>query len=731
MIEHCSVLNLLQALNREVYGQHKGTNLRISMNGPLAFDTSVKQFIQLLNGHTLYVIPEAVRQEPSALIEFCKQNSLDVLDCTPTMLGFLLAEGLLEEAEGLPAVVLVGGEPIDQNTWHVLAESQRIAFYNVYGPTECTVNATISRISKEQRRATIGRSLPNVQVYILGRDLSPVAIGVRGEIYIGGAGVGRGYIGRPELTAERFVPDPYSDALGSRLYKTGDQARYFADGKIDFIGRLDQQVKVRGYRIELGEIEAALEQHPSVAKAAVVVGHRSSSDPQILAYLVASSSSAMDHGLLRSFLADSLPHYMVPSSFITLESLPLTPSGKLDRLALPEPARLARRADGLSYNPDRPSQTAIAEVWAEVLGLDHVALDDNFFNLGGHSLLATQAASRLRKWFDVELPLRKLFDAPTVRELAQVIDSELGQKLQQKWAKLRARERNEPVALSYAQQRLWFLDQLEPGSDSYNIAAAIRMEGRLDEEALTRALTEIVRRHEALRTRIELIGTEPYQVIDEQVELSLPVIDHSELAEESKTAAGERVKRQEASAGFNLSTGPVIRAKLIKQDAEDHLLLVTMHHIVSDGWSMGVLVKEVSALYEAYRRGEESPLAELPVQYADYALWQREWLQGEVLEEQLKYWEEKLAGAPVLVELPTDRARAALRAGGGRAGQVRVEFDEELTRSVKQESRKQGLTLYMLMMGAVRSAIDEVQPQPGSGDRQSDSKPGGGRGGGS
>jgi acyl carrier protein len=458
---------------------------------------------------------------------------------------------------------------------------------------------------------------------------------------------------------------------------------------------------VRGYRIELGEIEAALEQHPSVARAAVVVGHRSASEPQIVAYLVASASSPMDHGLLRSFVAESLPHYMVPSSFITLETLPLTPSGKLDRLALPEPPSVVSRADGLSYNPDRPSQTAIAEVWAEVLGLDHVALDDNFFNLGGHSLLATQAASRLRKWFDVELPLRKLFEAPTVRELAEVIDSELSQKLQQKWAKIRSRDRKEPVALSYAQQRLWFLDQLEPGSDSYNIAAALRMEGRLDEEALGRALQEVVRRHEALRTRIEVIGTEPYQVLAEQVELRLPVIDHSELAEPSQAAAGERVKRQEASAGFNLSTGPVIRAKLIRQGAEDHLLLVTMHHIVSDGWSMGVLVKEVSALYEAYCRGEESPLAELPVQYADYALWQREWLQGEVLEEQLRYWEEKLAGAPALIDLPTDRARAASRAGGGRAGQVRVEFDEELTRSIKQESRKQALTLYMLLMGAV------------------------------
>src|SRR6185369_10029171 len=328
-----------------------------------------------------------VRQDPSVLIEFCKQNSLDVLDCTPTMLGLLLAEGLLEEAEGLPAVVLVGGEPIDQNTWDQLAESKRIAFYNVYGPTECTVNATISPISKEQKRATIGRSISNVQIYILDRDLSPVAIGVRGEIYIGGDGVGRGYIGRPDLTAERFVPDPFSDARGSRLYKTGDQARYFADGKIDFIGRLDHQVKVRGYRIELGEIEAALEQHPAIAQAAVVMGHRSSAGPQILAYLVA--SSAIDHGLLRTFLADSLPHYMVPSSFITLESLPLTPSGKLARTALADPSSVASRAERLSYNPDRSSETAIAEVWTEVLGLDHVAVDDNFFNLGGHSLLAT------------------------------------------------------------------------------------------------------------------------------------------------------------------------------------------------------------------------------------------------------------------------------------------------------------------------------------------------------
>ncbi|HZI77075.1 MAG TPA: condensation domain-containing protein, partial [Gemmatimonadales bacterium] len=625
--------------------------------------------MQLLNGHTLYVVPEEVRQDPSALIKFCKQNSLDVLDCTPTVLGLLLAEGLLEEA--VPAVVFVGGEPIDQHTWELLAASQRISFYNVYGPTECTVNATISPVSKEQKRASIGGSLTNVQVYILDRDLSPVPIGVRGEIYIGGAGVGRGYTGRPDLTAERFVPDPYSDAPGSRLYKTGDQARYFADGKIDFIGRLDQQVKVRGYRIEPGEIEAALEQHPAVANAAVVMGQRSASDAQLLAYLVA--SSPIDDALLRSFLADSLPQYMIPAVFITLESLPLTASGKLDRLALPDPPTVTSRPERLSYSLDRPTQTAIAEVWTEVLGLDHVGLDDNFFNLGGHSLLATQAASRLRQYFNIELPLRKLFEAPTVRELAAVIDSELSPR--QKGTEIRARERHEPVALSYAQQRLWFLDQLEPGSDSYNIAAALRLEGSLNEEALGRALQEVVRRHEVLRTRIEVIGTAPYQVIDESVVLSLPLIDLSELEEQSRGAAAEGVKREEASAGFNLSTGPVLRAKLIKQGAQDHLLLVTMHHIVSDGWSIGVLVKEFSALYEAYRRGEESPLPELPVQYADYALWQREWLQGEVLDEQLRYWEEKLAGAPAMIELPADRARGAFRAGGGTAGRVRVEFD--------------------------------------------------------
>src|SRR6185369_12535944 len=332
------------------------------------------------------------------------------------------------------------------------------------------------------------------------------------------------------------------------------------------------------------------------------------------------------------------------------------------------------------------------------LGVEQISIDDDFFELGGHSLLATQVIARIRQVFQAEIGLQVLFTEPTIAGLSSAIQSQQRQGQVNVKPELKRAERGAVVELSYAQQRLWFNEQMGEGSTSYNVPVAVRLRGELDVSALGRTLQEVVRRHEALRTRIELIGTQPYQVIDEEVELNLPVIDLSDLDQRSQAEIGERMKREEASAGFNLSTGPVLRAKLIKQGAEDHLLLVTMHHIVSDGWSIGVLVKEFSALYEAYRRGEESPLPELPVQYADYALWQREWLQGEVLDEQLRYWEEKLAGAPAMIELPADRARGAFRAGGGTAGRVRVEFDEELTRSVKQESRKQALTVYMLLM---------------------------------
>src|SRR6185369_15687659 len=449
------------------------------------------------------------------------------------------------------------------------------------------------------------------------------------------------------------------------------------------------------------EIERVLAQQEGVEEAAVVMKQSPTGDKRLVGYVVLSAEQ--EHGdisrELREQVRSTLPEYMVPAAVVVLERLPVTANGKLYRAALPELEE--GQADKVLVGPRTAEEELLLEMWKQVLGVEQISIDDDFFELGGHSLLATQVIARIRQVFKVELGLQVLFAEPTIAGLSREIGTQLRQGRVSVKPELKRAERGAVAELSYAQQRLWFNEQMGAWSTSYTVPVAVKLRGELDVEALARTLQEVVRRHEVLRTRIELMGTQPYQVIDEEVELSLPVIDLSEMAEQSQAAASERVKREEASAGFNLSTGPVIRAKLIRQGAEEHLLLVTMHHIVSDGWSMGVLVKEVSALYEAYRRGAESPLGELPVQYADYAVWQREWLQGEVLEEQLQYWKEKLAGAPALIELPTDRARGAMRAGGGRAGQLRVEFDEELTRSVKQESRKQALTVYMLLMGVV------------------------------
>ncbi|HST57554.1 MAG TPA: condensation domain-containing protein, partial [Longimicrobium sp.] len=476
-----------------------------------------------------------------------------------------------------------------------------------------------------------------------------------------------------------------------RLYRTGDRARWKADGTLEYLGRLDAQVKVRGYRIELGEIESVLRVHSAVTECVVVVREDAPGDRRIAAYVVGS----VDADALRQHLRRSVPEYMVPGALLMLDALPLTPNGKVDRKALPAPE--AAQGGDRYVAPRTPVEEVLAGIWAEVLRLERVGVNDNFFELGGHSLLVTRVVSRIRAVFGVELPLRALFERPTVAELAARME-ELRREELPVLPPVMPVERTGPLPLSFAQERLWFLDRMEPGSNAYNIPVAWRLGGALDEAALERAVGEIVRRHEALRTVFTEVDGSPVQVVAPFDGFVLPVEDLAHVAEAERDAEVRRRADEEARRPFDLAAGPLFRAALLRLGGEDHVLLLSMHHIVSDGWSLGVLFREFSALYEAYREGGESPLPELPVQYADYAMWQREQLEGEVLDRQLAYWREHLSGAPELLELPTDHPRPPVQTYRGAS--VPVNFSSELLERLQTLGRSEGTTLYMTLLGA-------------------------------
>ncbi|HEU4597502.1 MAG TPA: amino acid adenylation domain-containing protein [Pyrinomonadaceae bacterium] len=701
-VSHRSVVNLSTALRESVYDGLRAP-LRASVNASFSFDSSVKQIVQLLGGHSLHLVPDEVRPDGEALLAFVRDERLDVLDCTPSQLKLLLAAGLTRQESDHPRLVLVGGEALDVATWTLLAGHPGIAFFNVYGPTECTVDATVQRITGESASPFIGRPVANTRLYILDAAMRPVPAGARGELYIGGAGVARGYLGRPALTAERFVPDPFGSEPGARLYRTGDMVRYAAGGEVEFVGRVDDQVKVRGFRIELGEIESALAEHEAVRAAAVVCREEEDGGKRLLAYAVCEAGAEVSGEQLRAHLRARLPEYMTPSLVAVLEEMPLTANGKIDRRALLSFEDVEAETGDKYVAARTPVEELMSGIWAQVLGVKRVGVEDNFFDLGGHSLLATQVISRLRRAFQVELPLRSLFESPTVAGLSACVERALKTSGAQLAPDIERIPRDGALPLSFAQQRLWFLDQLTPGSAVYNVPTVLLLSGQLDAQAFERALDEVVRRHEILRTTFAAPEGTPVQVIAPPRPLNLSVTDLSALTEAAREAEVERLTAQEMRAPFDLARGPLMRAGLLRLAEEEHVLLFTVHHIVSDIWSKGVLVREVAALYEAFTRGAASPLPELTIQYADFAQWQRRWLGGEVLETQLTYWKRQLSGELPVLELRTDHPRpAASSFHGAHHG---LQLSPQLTENLKVFSRREGATLFMTLLAGFKTLL--------------------------
>ncbi|MEW5929719.1 MAG: amino acid adenylation domain-containing protein, partial [Gemmatimonadota bacterium] len=699
-VSHRSAVSHLWWVWREVLGADVRALPAIS---PLFFDASLKQVIgPLLHGGTVWMHPAEAASDPAALLrDLAGQDGL-ALNCVPSLWRMLLEQDGAQHALGGLRALLLGGEALPPDLVERTFERfPRLEVWNLYGPTETSVNAVAGRVERG-RPVRIGRPVANARAYVLDREGRPVPAGVPGELYLGGAGVARGYLGRADLTAERFVPDALSGGRGERLYRTGDRVRWTAEGELEFLGRTDQQLKVRGIRVEPGEIEAALREHAAVREAAVVPREVRPGVAQLVAYVAARPGTAAGASELRAHLRERLPEHMVPAAFVAMERLPLTPSGKLDRRALPAPEQ-----ESAAYAaPRTPVEEVLAGIWAEVLGVERVGVEDGFFDLGGHSLLATQVVSRARRAFGVEVPLRALFDAPTVAGLAGRVEA-LRSAGSSTAPPVRRAPREGPLPLSFAQQRLWLVDRMEPGSAAYNMPYALRLRGALDVAALRAALDGVARRHEALRTTFAESGGGPVQVVHDPAPVPLPVVDLWGVRGAGREA--ERLAREEALRPFDLARGPLLRSALLRLGGEEHVLCFTLHHVVSDGWSRGVLVREVSALYAAFSRGEEPRLPELPVQYADFAAWQRARLRGEVLEAQIGYWKERLSGAPPLLEVPTDHPRAPGRSPLAASRDFRL--SPEVSGRLRGVSRREGATLFMTLLAAWQALLSRYSGQ--------------------
>ena len=664
----------------------------------LSFDASVwEMWSSLAAGATLHLIPDEVRTDPATLWATYIKDEI-THSFLPTPLAEALLAGPEQRSGSMLRSLLVGGDRLSAPP-HV---PMPFTLENHYGPTETTVVATSALVDiKCVGAPPIGRPIANMQAYILDKFGQPVPQGVIGELYIGGDGLARGYVGQPALTAEQFVPDAFDSRQGGRLYRTGDRARFSRDGNIEFVGRADRQVKLRGFRIELGEIESALRAHPSIRQAAVVMtkAKERSREQRVIGYVAANSTTAPTQAQLRDFLRHKLPDYMMPSYVFILEELPLSANGKVDRRQLPDPDTIGTTTPGAESWSHNPNADVIRGIWAEVLGMDidDVGMQDNFFELGGHSLLATQVVSRLRGSLHLELPVRFLFENPTIVAMTEAIESarRFMSGIQAPPMLPRARSADGDP-LSFAQRRLWFLAQLMPEESTYNVPAVLRLEGYLNLAILEHCLAEIVSRHEILRTTFVERDGEPYQVVRESSP-GLACVDLSTLPAERRSSAAISEATREISRPFNLARDPLLRATVLRLAEREHFLVINMHHIAADGWSAAVFIRELIELYSASTAHRPSQLPALPVQYADYAQWQRQWVEDVVLPTQLDYWKNRLLGIPVLA-LPTDHPRPAIQAFRG--AQIWRMLSPTLRRAIKLFSRRHGVSAFMTLQAA-------------------------------
>nr|P0DUV4.1 RecName: Full=Malpibaldin synthetase; AltName: Full=Nonribosomal peptide synthetase mpbA; Short=NRPS mpbA [Mortierella alpina]QOW41314.1 malpibaldin synthetase [Mortierella alpina] len=679
---------------------------RIVFGANPAFDASTFEvWAPLLNGGRVVIIDAEVLTDSRLLAETIETRQVTVLFLTPALFN-QYAESIGQSLARL-RYIISGGEQGNLEAYSALLRHKGpVQIINAYGPTEATMVATTFTASFDVSGLDvlpIGRPIGNTQVYVLDQHRHPVPMGVVGELYISGPGVANGYLNRLDLTEDRFFPDPFTEIHGSRMYKSGDMVRYLPDGNLVYMGRNDDQIKIRGFRVELGEIEARLVQHSQVRNA-VVVPCGEVDDKRLVAYIAADPSEHWAR-TLHNHLASTLPEYMIPSAFVQLDALPMNNNGKIDRRALPTPDASAFATENY-VSPQGRIECALAEIWAEVLKVPRVGRHDNFFLLGGHSLLAVRLMNRIST-LGAQLPLSALFASPTLSSFAQAFKGQLSQDDQSHNVIPRV-SRSEPLELSFSQQRLWFLAQMEGVSEIYHIPSVLRLRGTLNLEAWQRTLDTLFARHESLRTVFSTVQSQP-QIKILPADLGLPLVHHDLRGEQDKHASLKLLSAAEAIMPFDLERGPLIRAQLIQLTDDEHIFLLTQHHIVSDGWSFGILIRELRELYIAYRNGLPNPLRPLAIQYPDYAAWQRCWLNEGRLEAQSAYWKKTLAEAPVSIELPTDRPRPPQQSFTGASVPVRV--DAHVTQALKALSQKHGATMFMVVLSAWSAVLSRLSGQ--------------------
>jgi natural product biosynthesis luciferase-like monooxygenase protein/amino acid adenylation domain-containing protein len=713
MITHGNLASYVEAM-AELLGIDEAD--RYLHTASIAFSSSVRQMmVPLARGATVVVAGRRHIRDPLALFEQVRAEAVTVIDLVPSY-----ARNCIDALRRLPEdaraalldnrlrLILSASEPLPPEvptTWRAWLGTG-VRFINMFGQTETTGIATLFPIPADFAErgpvVPVGRPIACTRIYILDAHGRPVPVGVPGEVHVAGATVGRGYLNQPELTEQQFPADPYSSRPGARMYRTGDRARLRPDGTLEFLGRRDRQVKIRGFRVELEEVEAALREQPLVRECVVMAREDAHGDRRLVAY-VAGTHPALPVAPLRAALKKRLVDSMVPSVFVGMAALPRLPNGKIDREALPEADfhEVERASDFVA--PRTPVEEVLAGIWAEVLRVERVGATDNFFELGGHSLMATRVVSRVREALRVDLPLRVAFEAPTLELLAAQVEAARLAGTAAAAPPLAPRPRDAELPLSFSQERLWVLHQMEPENVAYNLSAVMRLRGALDRPALERALTEIVRRHEALRTVFPSTGGSATQVVQPAAAVPLPLTELDVLAEEARGAEMERLAGEEVRRPFDLARGPLFRALLLRSSATEHVLVLTMHHVISDGWSRGVLYREVATLYEAFAQGRPSPLADPEIQYGDFSAWQRGWLQGEVLDRSLAYWKRQLGGTLPVLDLPTDRPRPPMQ--GFRGATLHFALPEEALRPLRLLGLETGSTLFMTLLAAFQTLL--------------------------
>lgn len=704
LITHAGVSNYLN-WSREAFSL-TGKDI-VDFSSSFSFDASVyKTLLPLTTGSQIATCSEEQKKDPKSYFEYLLQCKATIIGGTSSHLAQLNAFKSEFELPHL-RIVVMGGEPLvpaEAASWLSHFPTQKII--NEYGPTEITVATTWfvvdkNNINKFTSSIPIGKPIPHSKLYILDPQMQQVA---EGELYIGGRGVARGYLNRPELTQQRFIPNPFADEHDKenlRLYKTGDLVRLLPDGNLDFLGRIDDQVKIRGFRIELGEIEYVLRQDSRISNCVVIAREDRPGEKRLAAYLVSregmpTEQQAVDFiASLRERINSQLPDYMMPSAFVFLKELPLNPNKKIDRKALPAPEHYYRSSDYVA--PRNAWEEKLASLWSQLLKIQPISVTDDFFLLGGHSLLVMKLLASIKQEFNIELPFRSIFDCPTIEKLALLLKKEPPLPT----IPLSPQRRTKPIALSFAQQRLWFLDQIISDKSIYNIPFAMRLIGNLDQAALTKAFRDLIDRHETLRTRFTVVEGLPEQVIEGKVDFSI------EQTNDNKNL--ELIYQAEARKPFNLGHAPLMRARLITLGKTEHVLLVVLHHAISDEWSMDIFMHELSAYYNHYAFNQPLDLPKLPIQYADYALWQRKWLQGEVLEKQLRYWNSHLSGAPEALDFPFDKPRPLISTYQGNTHQILL--SKKSLQSLKSLGTHHQSTLFMVLLAALQVLLHRYSGQ--------------------